>query len=223
MFFRSYSDLLSKFGEISFQEYVTEGIPHPVIYGDLVYKLRGSDVKLILSRPALFKRLRRRKYDTLIIERTIGLVLGPSTALYWPFLKHCTLTNKAVETLWRDLSKPPQRRQGPDPCPLWLLVGTHLALGPELASRRAEHSPLWLMPLYILRYCFYHLTCLCNNFYGLSALVGCWSSAYIRRIIHKFWNVCPFDYTTFAVSGKVGTPQTVLTTPVGYRYPNWPS
>ena len=39
-FFRSYSDLLSKFGEISFQEYVTEGISHPVFYGDLVYKLR---------------------------------------------------------------------------------------------------------------------------------------------------------------------------------------
>ena len=29
---RSYSDLLSKFGEISFQEYVTEGISHPVFY-----------------------------------------------------------------------------------------------------------------------------------------------------------------------------------------------
>ena len=28
--FRSYSDLLSKFGEISFQGYVTEGITHPV-------------------------------------------------------------------------------------------------------------------------------------------------------------------------------------------------
>ena len=40
-FLRSYSDLLSKFGEISFQEYVTEGISNPVFYGDLVYKLRG--------------------------------------------------------------------------------------------------------------------------------------------------------------------------------------
>ena len=33
------------------------------------------------------------------IERTIGLVLGPSTALYEPFLKHCTLTYKAVGTI----------------------------------------------------------------------------------------------------------------------------
>ena len=29
-FFRSYSELLSKFGDISFQEYVFKGISHPV-------------------------------------------------------------------------------------------------------------------------------------------------------------------------------------------------
>ena len=40
----------------------------------------------------------------------------------------------------------------------------------------------------------------------LFALVGCWSSAFIRRIIYKFLNVRPFDYTAFAVSGKVGIP-----------------
>ena len=47
-------------------------------------------------------------------------------------------------------------------------------------------------------------------FYDLSALVGCWSSVSIRRI-----NVCPFDYTAVAVSGKVGCSQTGLTTPLG--------
>ena len=47
----------------------------------------------------IVKRLRRRQYDPVIIERTIGLVLGPSTALYEPFLKHCTLTNKVVGTI----------------------------------------------------------------------------------------------------------------------------
>ena len=90
-FFRSYSDLLSKFGEISFQGYVTEGISYPVFYGDFVYKLRRVS--------KIFKRLRRRKYDPLIIERTIGLVLGPSTALYRSFLAHCTLTYKAMGTI----------------------------------------------------------------------------------------------------------------------------
>ena len=38
--FGSYFELLSKFGAISFQEYVSKGITHPVFYGDLVYKLR---------------------------------------------------------------------------------------------------------------------------------------------------------------------------------------
>ena len=71
----------------------------------------------------------------MIIERTKGLVLCPSTALYEPFLNHCILT-----TIWRALSKPPQRRQGPDLCPLWLLVGTPSVIIPELAFSRAEHS-----------------------------------------------------------------------------------
>ena len=141
-FFRSFSELRSKFGDISFQEYLSKGISHPVFYGDLVYKLRRvkDTPNFFSSGSKIVKRLRRRQYDPVIIERTIGLVLGPSTALYEPFLKHCTLTNKAVETIWRALSKPSQRRQGPDLCPLWLLVGTPSSIIPELAFSRAEHS-----------------------------------------------------------------------------------
>ena len=124
--FRSYSELLSKFGDISFQEYVSKGISHPVIYGDLVYKLRRikDTPNFISSGLTIVKRLRRLQYDRLIIDRTICLVLDPSTALYRPFLKHCTLTNKALGTIWRAFSKPPQRRQGPDLRPLELLIGT---------------------------------------------------------------------------------------------------
>ena len=97
-FFRSYSELLSKFGDISFQEYLSKGISHPVFYGDLVYKLRRvKDTPNFFSAGSkIVKHLRRRQYYPVIIERTIGLVLGTSTALYEPFLKHCTLTNKAV-------------------------------------------------------------------------------------------------------------------------------
>ena len=100
-FFRSYSELLSKFGDISFQEYLSKEISHPVFYGDLVYKLRRVKDKpnFISSGSKIVKRLRRRQFDPVIIERTICLVLGPSTALYEPFLKHCTLTNKAVGTI----------------------------------------------------------------------------------------------------------------------------
>ena len=41
-----------------------------------------------------------------------------------------------------------------------------------------------------------------QHFYDLSALVGCWSSVSIRRIICTFLK-CPFDYRAVAVSGKV--------------------
>ena len=121
-FLRSFSELLSKFGDISFQEYFSKGISHPVFYGDPFYKLRRvkETPNFISSGSKIVKRLRRRHYDPVIIERTIGLVLGPSTFFYNPFLKYCTLTNKAVGTLWQAVSKPPQRRQGPDLCPLWL-------------------------------------------------------------------------------------------------------
>ena len=136
-FFRSYFELLSKFGDISFQEYLSKEISHPVFFGDLVYKIRRvkDTPNFSSSGSKIVKRLRRRQYEPLIIEKTIGLVLGPSTALYRSLLKHCTLTNKGVGTIWRALSK-----QGPDLCRLWLLVGTSSAIRPELASSRVEHS-----------------------------------------------------------------------------------
>ena len=113
----------------------SEGISHPVFYGDLVYKLRRikCEANYVLSGSKIVERLRRQKYDLAIIDRTICLVLGPSTALCRYFLKHCTLTNKVIGTIWRDLSKPPQRRQRSSPRPLWLLVGTAWVLGPGLA------------------------------------------------------------------------------------------
>ena len=97
-FLISYSELLSKFGAISFQDYLSQGITHPVFYGDLVYKLRRvkGEANVISSGSKIVKRLQRRHYDQAITERTIGLVLGPFTALYRSFLKRCTLTNKAV-------------------------------------------------------------------------------------------------------------------------------
>ena len=100
-FFRSYSELLSKFGAISFQEYVCKGVTHPVFYSDLIYKLRRvkGETNFISSGSKIVKRLRRRQYDPVIIEKTIGLVLGLLTALYRSFLKRCTLTNKAVGTI----------------------------------------------------------------------------------------------------------------------------
>ena len=54
-------------------------------------------------------------------------------------------------------------------------------------------------------YLFYYI-CLGITFYDLSALVDCWSSFAIRRIIYNFFNVCPFDNMAVEVSGKVGIP-----------------
>ena len=87
-FFSAYSELLSKFGDFLFQEKVAKGIAHPVFYGDLVFKLRRvkDTPNFISSGSKIVKRLRQRQYDPLIIEWTIGLVLGPSPALYRPFL-----------------------------------------------------------------------------------------------------------------------------------------
>ena len=55
---------------------------HRVFYGDLVYKLRRvkDTPNSISSGSKIVKRLQRRQYDPLIIERTIGLVFGPCTA-----------------------------------------------------------------------------------------------------------------------------------------------
>ena len=65
------------------KEYVTKGISHPVFQGDLVYKVRRikCEANFVSSGSEIIKRLRRRKYDP-VIEKTIGLVLGPFTTLY---------------------------------------------------------------------------------------------------------------------------------------------
>ena len=42
------------------------------------------------------------------------------------------------------------------------------------------------------------------------------SSSCIRRIIYTFFNVRPFDYMAFAVSGNVGYPLTGLTTTIAW-------
>ena len=156
---------------------MSKGISHPVFYRDLVCKLRRvEDTPNFISLGSkIVKRLRRRQYDSLIIERTIGLVLDTSTALRRPFLKLCFLTNKAIRSIWRTLSKLPQRRQGPYLRPLWLLVGTPSVIRLELASRRTEHSLLYSdVTIYIFAILYYHLYFTCIDFYDLSAWGGCW-------------------------------------------------
>ena len=104
------------------------------------------------------------------------------------------------------LSKPPQRRQGPDLRPLWLLVGTPSSIRPELAFSRAEHS----LPYSDVTIYFFAISYLSSMLYKYRflwplRLGGCWFDVYIlKRLIYKFLNVCSFDYTAVAGSGKVG-------------------
>ena len=74
----------------------------------------------------------------------------------------------------------------------------------SLPDGRSMACPI-RMSLYIfLPYNIYHLCFTCIDFNDISAWVGCWFVVYIRRFIYKFLNVCPFDYTAFAGSGKFG-------------------
>ena len=124
--------------------------PHPVIFlqsiGAVNFLLHNTNDPYI----PLFKTARNyynctwfvNKLVSVSIERTIGLMLDPSTALCRSFLQRCTLTNNVLLTIWRDLFKPPHRRQGPCSCLLWLLFGTHWALEPELAYIMDAAEPI---------------------------------------------------------------------------------
>ena len=57
-------------------------------------------------------------------------------------------------------------------------------------------------------------TCIRTHFYDVSALVACWSSVSISRIIYIFLNVFLFYFTAFVVSEKVWYPYSGLTTAV---------
>ena len=72
-------------------------------------------------------------------------------------------------------------------------------------------APLYFWYTIILLHCIYVRV---PHFYDLSAFVGCWSLVSVRRIIYKFLNVCPFDYTLLRL-WRVERSLTNLTTPVG--------
>ena len=192
----------------------------------LQHKEGQSEANFFSSGSKIVKRIRRRKYNPVIIERTMGIVLCPSTTLYRSFLKHGTLTNKAVGTIWRDVSKASEKRRIPDPRPLWLLCGTPSVLGLDLASRRAEHSLLWQMFLYILIYCFHHLKCLCIVFMASplwlavdprSLYGGLFTNVYVSFWLHSFsglwecWDpINRFNHSSFvAVVTPTNRPKSV--------------
>ena len=90
----------------------------------------------------IVKHLQRRQHDHESIKTTLSLVSGLSVDMFNFLLKHCYLISKAAGTIRTTL--PPQMRQGPELCPLILLVGSPISLGPLIAwsIHWAEHSLL---------------------------------------------------------------------------------
>ena len=139
-------------------------------------------------------------------ERTIYFVFGPSTAMYWPFLKRCTLTYKAFGTtcISRASSKPLQtRRQGIDPHPVWSLVEASSALWPELATRWMHQSqPNWQYIVIIAGDLIYYLLCkwLIRN--AKSSVKSFNFSAYISNVL--IINSCDFRLQSPSREGTPG-------------------
>ena len=70
--------------------------------------------------------------------RDKGVVPAPFTALYRPFLKPCTVNNKAVEIIWRSKIEVPRDVPRVPSLNLHRLKnesGTALVFGPELFIR----------------------------------------------------------------------------------------
>ena len=103
------------------------------------------------------------------------------------------------------LSKPPQRWQGPDLRPLWLLVGTPSAIKPELTSRRAEYSlPYSDVTIYIFCYIIFIIYALRVSILWPLRLGWLLVCCLYKEVYLQILNVCPFDYTAVAGNGKVG-------------------
>ena len=92
----------------------------------------------------------------------------------------------------------------------------------KLRQECPNYDGRWMVNLYSLGYAKqrlkinYYITIYIFVYFifnYLSALVGCWSSVPLRKIIYNFLNVCPFDHTAFMVSGiwiRVNCPQGVF-------------
>ena len=167
---------------LSFYPNVSVEISQQVFYGDLVYKLRRvkCQANFLTSDSRIVKR--KTKYDSVIIERTIGFVRSPSTALYRYFLKHCTLTKTCPNLLRGDKAL----ILVPSDCYLGLFQSFDLR---SISDGRSLVKSCHRLYAFLI-YCFDHRTCLCNNFYGCKALkpkpLNAIIFIYIKRSVRLF-------------------------------------
>ena len=125
MFFRSYSEtFVQNFEKYHFKNmFLKEFLTRP---STVILCINQGRYNFVSSGSPIIKSLWRWKYNKGIIEWPTFLVFGTSTAFGRSFLDLCTLTYRAVGTIWWDLSKHPKRRQCHNSRPLWLLLGTAL-------------------------------------------------------------------------------------------------
>ena len=121
-------------------------------------------------------------------------------------------SNNAVGTIWRDMSKPPQRRQGPYPRPLWLVVGTPLARA-RIYTGRAKPT-LAVVFIYFFWYTVFITLDVCVMIFMASSLL-------LAVVLYKedYWQIfkCVLFITQFLRSlGRLGSRTPVKTTPVGW-------
>ena len=170
-FLRSYSELLSKFGTISFQYILRNHSPGFLRWSCLQTKEGHMRHEFNLVGLENRETPSTSSYDPTIVERTFGLVLCPFEALI-RILERCILINKAVGTI---------RMTG--------LVLTYSETTGSWSPSPRDSFSLWTWArvqtvrstaffkgwTYIFLIYYYYIR-LCNTFYYLSALVGCWSS-----------------------------------------------
>ena len=100
-FYNKYPDLVRKYGDTNCGELISKGISQPNFYGDIVYKIRRikDSNNIYESIFRIFTRHKKRGYDPHLIERSIRMVYGPSTAVHRRLFPDCTLTDKAEGTI----------------------------------------------------------------------------------------------------------------------------
>ena len=134
-FLRSYSELMSEFGAISFQEYVSKRITHPVFLRWSCLKTKGGQVKgaanfgsKILNRLHGFSITQRSSRGRYVLCLAI---LQPCTYLSWSIALWLLGSLVHMTGLVQTSSEATRSRYSSSSS-LWLLVGNPSTFGPEI-------------------------------------------------------------------------------------------
>ena len=76
--------------------FLRQGISHPELYGDVIYKLRKI-LGHVHFENLFHKRIKsfiKKDYDPVILQRTSGLVIDPSIVNSHAFLFGCAVTDR---------------------------------------------------------------------------------------------------------------------------------